>query len=189
MWLFLVLSNIGLAYYADSLYEKNKYSAYMSLFLIVLVNTFFIGLRDFGVGTDTLVYIDVYFDYARKIQNINDVFASDILFDKGYLVLALISSWMSDDSQALLVVTEFFITLFIVLGVIQYKKTINFNFSTFFMLFWLIYQVQTINLMRQFCAVSLLFFAFSLFIQRKYVLYIFFYVILFFFYFLYIIFF
>lgn len=180
MWVILGLINIVLAFFAENYYNKNKQITFVCLGLIVLVNTFFIGLRDFGVGVDTVVYIEEYFLFARKIVYL-DYFLSDETHDKGFVILAIIANFFSESKQGLLIVTEFFITLFIVLGIYEFKKTINFSFAGFFMLFWLLYQQETINLMRQFCAMSLLFYGFAKLLQKKYIFYCFIQIIAYFF--------
>ena len=170
MWLFLAFVNVVLAFIAENYYRTSKITTIIYLGAIVIINTFFIGLRDFGVGTDTIVYIEDYFIYAGHIDDF-DTFLSDDQFDKGYVALAYIANIFSDSKQSLLVITEFFITSFIVLGIYEYKKGLGISFAGFFALFWLLYQQETINLMRQFCAMSLLFYGFAKLINKKYLLY------------------
>ncbi len=179
-WILLALVNILLAFFAEYSYQESKLQTWSFLGAIVLFNTIFIGFRDFGVGVDTVVYIEDYFNFASSIVDI-DAFFSDESHDKGFVLLAIIANYLSDSKQGLLVITELFITFFIVLGVFEYKKTVKLSFVGFFTLFWLLYQQETINLMRQFCAMSLLFYGFAKLIQRKYILFIFIQVISYFF--------
>ena len=180
MWIILAIINIVLAFLAENNYQKSRFLTLTFLGSIVVVNTFFIGLRDFGVGVDTTVYIDEYFNNAALINSFED-FLFDESLDKGFVALAYISHLFSDSRQSLLVVTELFITTFIVLGVYEYKKTINFSFAGFFLLFWLLYQQETTNLMRQFCAMSLLFYGFAKLLQKNYFLFLFLCIIAYFF--------
>ena len=137
-------------------------------FLLVLIpiNVVFSGFRDFGVGIDTTVYIDWYFEQAQAIDNLKDLLSVEGS-DAGFLLLAYIASFFSNDSQSLLVITALFIQTFYFLALWQCKKTVNISIFVATALFCLIYYGHTLNLMRQFCALSLLAFGFSLFIQGK----------------------
>ena len=166
MWIFLSVFNIICAYFAEKYFQKNKYICFFSLFLIVLSNTIVLGLRDFGVGTDTMVYIDTYFNYALSITNFQ-MFFDNSNFDYGFLLLAYLSTFFGNDSQNLLILTELFIILFIVLGLYKFKSVVKYSMTWFMILFVLRYQNTTVNLMRQFCAMSLLFYGYSLFLHKK----------------------
>lgn len=65
----------------------------------------FSGFRDFGVGIDTTVYINSFFESAQMLTSLKD-FAS-FESDKGFLALAFLASSFSNDSQSLLLVTAF----------------------------------------------------------------------------------
>ncbi len=172
MWLLLSITNIFLAYLAEKNYEFNKKNCKLFLFLIIVVNTIILGFRDFGVGVDTLAYIDQYFIYASNMLSIKDVFNQDD-FDTGFLILAWLSTLVSDDSQSLLFLTELFVISFIMFGIYRLKASLNFSITWFMLFFVLVYQYETINLMRQFCAMALLMLAFSYFLQKKHYIYVF----------------
>lgn len=183
MWLFLGFVNIVLAFFADYYYKSNKVTTFVLLGSIVIINTFFIGLRDFGVGYDTTMYIADYYNYAGGLHSFGDFLQDNSYYphDKGFVVLAYIANLLGESKQSLLVVTEFFVTFFFVLGVYEYKKVTGISFAGFFILFWLLYQHETVNLMRQFCSMTLLFYGFAKFLQKKYVIYCFIQIIAFFF--------
>jgi len=170
-WIILGSINIVLAYLAERKYRANKKACWAYLMFIVLVNTLFIGLRDYKVGIDTTVYLDLYFDYARYMSGIKDLVTDDNDFDKGFLLLAYLSSWFSSDSHVFMIFIEFFIMIFLVCGLMEFKKSINYSLPWFFVLFWLLLNNETFNLMRQFCAMSLLFYGYSQFIQKRYRMY------------------
>lgn len=170
-YIFILIINLILSYIANIYYDKKfKLVSILSISILVLVNVIFSGCRDFGVGIDTNVYIDFYFNTAKSLENIKDFFDSDV--DKGFLLLAYLSYLFSDESQSLLVVTELFIQVFLYLALWQYKKAENISIFVATALFCIIFYCHTLNLMRQFCAISLLAFAFSLFIQGKWKMYI-----------------
>lgn len=180
-YLFLLLLNIGLALFAEQSFNNSRKGlCKVSLAILAIVNVLIIGLRDIGVGTDTLLYIDHYYYYARNL-NLKNLVSDDLGFDKGFVILAYIANYIGDKSNALLFATECFIMTFIVLGIYNLKQTINCNIVWFIILFSLLYQFDRINLMRQFCAMSLLFYAYSLFLQKKYAPYIIYQIIAYFF--------
>ena len=133
--------NIFLAHFAEKNYKGNKRKCKLFLFLIVVVNAIIIGLRDIGVGIDTLIYIEYYFQQANDIHNIKSFFSNDNSnLEKGFLFLAWISTLLGDDPRMLLFVTELFIISFCCAGIYEYKKKINFNITYFVLLFILILQ-------------------------------------------------
>lgn len=144
---------------------------------IIILNTFFVGLRDFGVGGDTLVYIDNYFIEAKH-STFKEMIMGDGKYDVGFLLLAKLASQISDSSQVLLILTEFVIIGFILIGAFEFKKKMpRMDFAWFIVIFSAAYYFHSENLMRQFCAMAISFFAFSQFKQKRYLAYAFFQVI------------
>lgn len=168
MWLFVSMLNLILAYLADNNISRCK----LCLFFIAAVNIIIFGCRDIGVGTDTLSYINHYFEYANSMTSFNDFFLGHS-FDKAFLFLAWVGSIFSNDARILMFLTEALIISFIVLGMYEFKKSYSYSMSLFMLCFVALYQFETINLMRQFCAMSLLFYGYSVFLQKKYSIYFF----------------
>ena len=129
IWFLLSVFNILCAYVAEKTIKKNKYISLLFLLFVIVANTIIIGLRDFGVGTDTLIYIDSYFLEGGRTTFKNIIFESYEERDKGFLMLAYISTMVSTNSQALLVVCELFIISFIIFGMYNLKKVLNYNMS------------------------------------------------------------
>ena len=169
-YIVVLLINITIAYLAEHYFEKNKKASYLLISLLVFINTVFSGCRNFGIGIDTTVYIDSYFDYAREMEKIGDFLEFE--GDKGFLIIAYISSLFSTESQSLLIFTALFIQSFVYLAIVRYRRIINVNIFYSVLLFCIIYFCHSLNLMRQFCAISLLALAFSYFVEKKYVIYI-----------------
>lgn len=171
-YIFILIINLILSYIANISYDKKyKLASVLSISILVLVNVIFSGCRDFGIGIDTNVYIESYFNATADLQSLKSSWNVEG-FDKGFLLLAYVSNLFSDDAQSLLVVTSLFIQVFFYLALWQYKKVCNISIFVATLLFCIIFYCHTLNLMRQFCAISLLAFAFSLFIQGKWKMYI-----------------
>lgn len=164
-YIIVFIINLFLAEIADRFYKKKKNLAIICFLLIGIFFTVFVGLRDFGVGYDTNVYIEPTFHYAEEIDNVKDFFNAEI--DRGFLLLAYIAHLFSSDPQALLIVVELFIMIFTLLGLYNLKAVYDFKFSTYFILYWLVLFFFSENFMRQYCAMSLLFYGFSLYVKGK----------------------
>lgn len=165
-YIIVLIINLFLAEIADRFYKKKKNLAIICFLLIGIFFTVFVGLRDFGVGYDTNVYIEPYFHHAEEINNIKDFFTIENV-DRGFLLLAYIAHLFSSDSQALLIVVELFIMIFTLLGLYNFKAVYDFKFSTYFILYWLVLFFFSENFMRQYCAMSLLFYGSSLYVKGK----------------------
>ena len=165
------LINFYLAYQSERKFFKDRHASLLYLIVLIILNSVFVGLRDFGVGIDTLVYIDDYFIEA-KYSGLQHIFFDGGQYDVGFLFLAKVASLISDDSQMLLILTELVIMGFTIIGAFEFKKTMpRLNFVWFLILFSAGYYYHSENLMRQFCAMAVSFFAFSQFKQKRYLAY------------------
>ena len=170
-YIVLYIVNMLFAFVAEQYFSRKNMIYYISMFLIVICNAVILGMRDFGVGIDTTVYIDDYFLTSQNVHTIRSLFLYDD-YDKGYLLLAKISRLFSYNSQSLLVVTELFIMFFTIWGIHGYKEKLGINIPMFLTLYWLIFLCHSLNLMRQYCAISLLFWGFSQYLSQKKIIYV-----------------
>lgn len=177
-YLYIFALNLFLAYLVEKNFDNNKTLSKLIIVLIIIINTLFSGLRDIGVGLDTTIYIDSYFYTASSLTSFKELINIDL--DKGYLILAYLASVFSDDSQSLLFATAFFINFFILVAFGKYRRILGINFFVATLLFCVIYYCHTLNLMRQYCAISLLTFGFTYFIEKKIYTYFFIQLIAFF---------
>ena len=170
-YLGIFVVNLAISFIANKFYDRDeKIISILFLMLLVIINTLFSGLRDFGVGIDTNVYIEPYFQRALSLRNVKDFVLSD--GDKGFLLLAYLSTMFSHEPQTLLIVIALFINVFIYMSLWQYKKAIGVNMFVATALLSIGFYCHTLNLMRQFCAISILCYAFSLFVQGKKICYL-----------------
>lgn len=178
-YIFVFSLNYLLAYYADQKYDANRYKAVLFLIAIGILDVIFAGCRDFGVGYDTNVYIDLYFNEAKSLANVSGFFNAEGM-DKGFLFLAYISTLLSNSSQSLLFVTEAFIITLTLAGLYNFKRTLKINISTFILLYWLILFFFSLNFMRQYCAMAILFYGYSYWQRDKKCVYLFFQILAYF---------
>lgn len=148
----------------------NHYNVYISrfcTFLLLTVISVFVGLRNFGVGIDTTVYIDYYFHEGNALT-LRKLFSFE--GDKGFLILAYLSSLFSEESQSFLLVIEIFICTFTFAGIyVLNKKKKNVDWSIFIFIWLLTTLNSSMNLMRQYCAMAVLFLAFCLLLKGRWV--------------------
>ena len=157
--LFIVV--LALAIFAD-ISEKPL----IGLLAIVFVLSVVLGLRDYGVGTDTLIYPQDYFEKAQllSIWELFDVMQD---YDIGYLILAFIANIFSDNQQSMLFVTEVFLISVTVFSIFRIKRTLEFSYSVYFLLYCLVFLNPSLNYMRQTCSVSILLVGFSCLLENK----------------------
>lgn len=138
------------------------------LFLVAYLTTF-IGLRDFGIGTDTTVYVDLYWDLGKDIHNFRNFFDFDYV-DKSYLLLAVLGHFLSNDHQIMLVLTALVINLFTFLAVYiaNYKK-LQINWIIYILFWQLLFMNSSMNLMRQTCAQAIMLCSLVLLYKKKWI--------------------
>lgn len=140
---------------------------FVLLLALVVYLTAFIGLRDFGVGTDTLVYVDSYWDWGKYIHNVTDFTGFDYA-DKGYLLLSVIGHLLSDDHQIMLILTALVINLFTFLAVyIANYKQLRINWVIYIFIWQLMFMSVSMNAMRQTCAQAIALCSLVLFSKNK----------------------
>jgi hypothetical protein len=138
----------------------------IGLFAIGVVLTVTLGLRDYGVGTDTLIYPEEYFRQAEVFSwlDIVDYFEE---YDVGYLLLGVISFIIWDDPQSMLFFTEAFIIGVTLIGVYRLKQIFDYPYVVYFLLYCLLFLNPSLNYMRQNCSVSILLIGFSYMLENK----------------------
>ena len=142
------------------------------LFLSCLVLSLLAGFRDMGVGTDTMTYSENYFITGRYIKDISDIGIVGEGYDKGYLMLNRIGSFLSNRLWIVFFLTELLITGFTFGAFYRLRKYFRASSVMFTLVFLLLIYNYTYNAMRQMCAVAIAFYAFSYLWERKWLPYI-----------------
>lgn len=140
---------------------------FLIMLLLVAYLTIFIGLRDFGIGTDTLTYIDDYWEWGEDIHSIED-FGNYDYASNAYLVVSMIGHMFSDDHQTMLVMTALVINFitFLALYIVNYKN-LHINWIIYILFWQLLFMNTSMNLMRQTCAQSFVLLSIVLFYKKK----------------------
>ena len=159
IYILLLLLTTLFAYFADRQFYRYRKQSIFFIVAIVVLYTIIAGFRDFGIGIDTNIYIEEYFNTAKSLVSVKE-FLSIESMDKGFLFLCWLSSLISSDKQIVLVVVELWIIAFTMLGVYMLKRDHSMKIWIFVFIYFFMFFGYSINLMRQFCAMSILFWGF-----------------------------
>lgn len=165
-YIYFIAGSILLGWLLNKYNNRPKVCFTLMLFLVAYL-TVFIGLRDFGIGTDTTVYIDTYWETGQYVDGVKDFFGYDYI-SKAYLLLSVIGHLFSNDHQTMLVLTALTINLstFLALYVVNYKK-LEVNWVLYIFLWQFLFMNTTMNEMRQDCAQGFALLSIVLFIKKK----------------------
>lgn len=168
VYIILFISCLILSYLAD-IHKDNGSNSLIYLGIVVFLLCLLGGLRDMGVGTDTLIYIDDYINTSRDLSFF-ELFSRDTAegYDKGFLLLSMIAYTFTSDYWGIFLLTQLFTIGLMYCAVYRLSKYFNVSYFVFTFLFCFLFYNQTYNYMRQFCALGLLLFAFSYFVEQKY---------------------
>lgn len=126
------------------------------------------GMRKIGIGTDTTVYTNVLFDAAKESGNFLEYLGRYVYssfqnkrvasWEIGYNVLLYLSAKLTGSYQGVLFATHLLI-IFLIYGGLKHSKG---HYSSFFGMFsfYLLFYGNSLNAMRQWIAVSVLFYGF-----------------------------
>lgn len=142
------------------------------LLLSCLILSILAGVRDKNIGADTDGYPHWYISESQSIHDFMDLITVETDLDKGYLFLYWIGSWIGNQYWIGLFLTELVISVFTFLGFLRLNKHFKGGLVIFTTVFLLLIFNYTLNAMRQECAISICFFAFSYLWEKRWVSYL-----------------
>lgn len=153
-YVFLLLICTTLAYYAD------KYNSKKILYLIIFIFTFVTGFRGEDVGIDTVNYIDFW----------DEVLSGNILFiELGFQWLIEVLQKVTTNYVILFFTCSFIIYFFIIIRLWELKRIAS--FSILIATLYMLVLMPSMNTMRQYCAISILFYSTRYLFNKKYLRY------------------
>lgn len=171
MFYFIIfILSVFIYYIFDKKGNNFKVSGWIGFTIMTLLLCLVAGCRDYGIGTDTLFYSGDYF-YSANHYTLKDVVIGNKIKDElciGYFLLNQFAISIYNDMSSPLFFTELCIlggTLFVFK---KFQHVYSFNYLLLLILYLVLYYNQTLNYMRQFCAVTFTFAAYYCFIIRKY---------------------
>ncbi|UOQ50326.1 EpsG family protein [Gracilibacillus caseinilyticus] len=155
------------SYYDSSVEIKSNdiVKRYTCLFFVSLIPTLIAGLR-YGVGTDYFNYWDMFYWY-------NDLSLKELLINENerfFKLVIIISDFLFQNPIWMFVLSHFITMMFLLAAVTTYKNKFSYSFSLFifFMSFWSF----SLNITRQFIAVTIVLFAIKYILRRSFVKYV-----------------
>lgn len=146
-------------------YKHNeKVLFYLCSLIAIGLPSLLAGLRNETVGTDTLNYIN-YFTQATLYNNFSSYYKNYIGVEIGYLVLNFLVAHLSTSVSVFFIITHTIIVSSIYISAFKLQKYLNPTWVMFIFLFMSFN--ESLNILRQYIAISLSLLAFSDFITHR----------------------
>ena len=168
-YLITFLISILLCAAAERVMDKSRVFSGLFLGASVLVPVLLAGARDYSVGTDITTYGNYVFSGAGNARDLWDYLNSWSNIEPLYRALAFGVSRFTNNAHWFYLVTALIICGFTMAGLVYYRRwcSLTLGWACFLFLFY----GDTLNTMRQCLALALVFFAFPMLLEKKYVLY------------------
>lgn len=154
--------------------EKNRKSNKLIVVIALLIPIMLAGLRKIGIGTDTEVYVNVLYDAASSSSGFIDYLGKKVYssfqikpvtnWEIGYNLLVYVSTKITHSYQGVLFATHLLIITFVYQGLVKIQG--NFSRAWAMLVFYFMFYSSSLNLMRQWIAISIIFYGFH-FLQDK----------------------
>ncbi len=155
---------------------NNKFLKWLAVTLGILIPTVLAGLRDRTIGSDTRGYGSVFYKWAAASSSFSQytakVHSMGDLTDYGFHMLYFISSRFFADYHMGLFLASLITTTFFYLAYKRLKKLFDIPIWCGMLIYYLSMYNTTLNMIRQSIAVSIVFFAFSFMLEKRYGWYI-----------------
>lgn len=142
---------------------KNKITSKIMMLMVVLILSLTAGFRDSTVGIDTEAYI-------RIIQSTSPFYSGELYYkyvDIGFQILVKLLLQLLSDPHYVLFCVSLITNALIISTIWQLKDKISFSISIF--IYITFFYFETFNILRQWLAIAIIFFAFRYLIRSKYV--------------------
>lgn len=139
--------------------EKNNNIRWV--FGVIVLLSLLAGFRDYSVGTDTYTYYRTFMNIANGGLSILEV---------GFVMVSRFLMMLFGDARALFVIYAFVINGLIIRRLWDFREYCSFGFMCF--LYVTMFFPQTMNIMRQYIALAIVFFATRYIYNRKYIWFI-----------------
>lgn len=145
------------SYVAEKSNEKRKAFFYIFSIMAIFIPSFIAGIRASGVGTDTKVYVDWVFrsNVFSKSFDVCINFIKMYGVEPLYCVVNFIVSRFTSNLSAIYFTIEFLILFFSFFGIRRISKRMNISSSFCYFIFLCLFFNKSLNLCRQFLAMSI----------------------------------
>jgi hypothetical protein len=130
------------------------------------------GFRDLSVGTDTESYYREFLYMSSSYKTVDDLLNDDMGFDLGFLTLNWLIGKISKGTFLFLFILQLITTFFLYAGYAKLSKHFKASFFVFTAFYLFLVYNYSFNALRQECAISIVFYAYSCLWEKKVVQYI-----------------
>lgn len=145
--------------------KENSLLYYAYSFFAVAPLVFLVAIRDYNVGTDTINYVYLFESAVENKNNLTDYISSHPSFEFGFLFYNFCLAQLLSSVESYFVVTYGIIVGLTYLSALKVKKYISMHIFVFVFLF--IFFSESLNTMRQYLALSFVFFALACLFLKK----------------------
>jgi len=150
--------------------KKQSLFYYICIVIGLLLPAVLAGLRDSSIGTDVELYGNYWFEYARKYSFIPYMkMASKQSIGPVYAFMNYLVSIVTDDVKVFYFILSLTETVLVYLGIRGFKDKISVTFAMF--CYYTIFYNNTLNLLRQMLAVSIVCFSYRFLVKNQYVVF------------------
>lgn len=161
LYLFILLVSVLFSFIAQN--SKHKIISNLFLFLLILILSSLAGLRDISVGIDTWAYI-------RAINSASNSYSGELFFtyfEFGFGVLIKILIAILREPHYVILFISLITNTLIIKTLWRYRQNYSFSFSVF--LYYTLYYFETFNILRQYLALSIIFWGIKFLYEKKYI--------------------
>ena len=168
IYLLELVCGIMICYFiqAKSTIEKNKK---IGLAILIAMLSLVGGFRALNIGTDIGVYGKKYFEIAVSHNNLFEYLHYFSSAEYGYLFINFIVSRFTSNVSIFLLVLQLICNTLVIITLYHYREKcpLWMSYTVYFCFFYGL----TFNIMRQACALSIIFFAIRFLDQKKWIYY------------------
>ncbi len=149
---FCVICVLALAVLSQAAKQENRFLLFLGIAILSLTS----GLRAYDVGIDTTSYYDAFVsDFAIRPWEFSE---------EGFRVLVRVLMTLFDNPTVVFLIIAVVTNLLVVLRLWDFRNNASFAYMSFFYI--AVFYIGTMNTMRQYLAVAIVFFA-TRFLERK----------------------
>lgn len=157
--MFIYLACFGMVFFISSIVQrlskKDKYTIFFLSIVCILIPSILGGLRDTSIGTDVRAYVSWDFNAALREDNIIGFISKRSAREIFYLAISFLTTKLTGNINVLLFVMQLISMTGVYIGAYKHKKYIP--MPIVLTIYLLLYYNDSLNLVRQFMALSILF--------------------------------
>lgn len=157
-------------YFSEFLFKNNQKSlSYIVVAFTIIFISIFAGIRDTTVGTDVEYYVVKHFNWGKNFSGHPLDYLGFMYYDEEvdplYSIIVFIGANIFDNINFILFVLSFIVNFFVYLAIANERGKISVSIG--WMIYCLLFFNTSLNIVRQACAVSIVFYLSVLLTNKK----------------------